>query len=127
VEFDDAVDGFGASVVGPLGGEVGQELVAPGPECAAESGDLGDRAAGERLQGGGGDPLSFRETGDEARDGAERPSGGRCGGGVARSRSSVASQLMLYLMSPTRAWGVWPCQKLFDLVSPTGFEPALPP
>jgi hypothetical protein len=61
VEFDDAVDGFGASVVGPLGGEVGHELVAPGPECAAESGDLGDRAAGERLQGGGGDPLSFRE------------------------------------------------------------------
>lgn len=47
--------------------------------------------------------------------------------GVARSRSPVASQLMLYLMSPTRAWGVWPCQRLFDLVSPTGFEPALPP
>ena len=75
MEFDNAVDGFGPSVVGPLGGEVGQDLVAPGPEYAAESGDLGDRAAGERLQGGGGDPLTFRETGDEARDGAERPSG----------------------------------------------------
>jgi hypothetical protein len=126
VEFDDAVDGFGASVVGPLGGEVGQELVAPGPECAAESGDLGDRAAGERLQGGGGDPLTFHETGDEpeTRRAAER---GTMLWGVARSRSPVASQRMLYLMSPTRAWGVWPCQKLFDLVSPTGFEPALPP
>jgi hypothetical protein len=61
VELDDAVDGFGASVVGPLGSEVGQELLAPGPECAAESGDLRDRAAGERLQSGGGDPLTFRE------------------------------------------------------------------
>ena len=105
MEFDDAVDGCGASVVGPLGGEVGQELVAPGPECAAESGDLGDQAAGERLQDGGGDPLTFRETGDEAGDGAERPSGGRCCGGVARSRSPVASQLMLYVMSPTRSVG----------------------
>ena len=126
MEFDDAVDGFGASVVGPLGGEVGQELVAPGPECAAESGDLGDRAAGERLQGGGGDPLTFRETGDEARD----AQGGRAGDdvvGAARSCSPVASQLMLYLTSPTRARGVGPCQRRFDLVSPTGFEPALPP
>jgi hypothetical protein len=78
VAFDDAVDGFGASVVGPPGGEVGHELVAPGPECAAESGDLGDRAAGERLQGGGGDPLTFRETGDEARD----AQGGRAGDDV---------------------------------------------
>jgi hypothetical protein len=30
VEFDDAVDGFGAAVVGSGGGEVGQELLAPG-------------------------------------------------------------------------------------------------
>ena len=30
VEFDDAVDGFGAAVVGPAGDEVGQKLLAPG-------------------------------------------------------------------------------------------------
>src|SRR5215213_2536413 len=45
VEFDDAVHGFGAAVVGSAGGEVGQELVLPGPEGAAEPRDLGDRAA----------------------------------------------------------------------------------
>lgn len=31
VEFDDAVDCFGAAVVGSAGGEVGQELLPPGP------------------------------------------------------------------------------------------------
>ena len=30
VEFDDAVDRFGAAVVGSAGGEVGQELLFPG-------------------------------------------------------------------------------------------------
>jgi hypothetical protein len=44
VELDDAVHGFGAAVVGSAGGEVGQELVLPGPEGAAEPRDLGDRA-----------------------------------------------------------------------------------
>src|SRR5829696_1771137 len=48
VEFDDAVNGLGAAVVGSAGGEVGQELVLPGPQGAAEPGDLGDRAGGER-------------------------------------------------------------------------------
>jgi hypothetical protein len=37
VEFDDAVDGFGSAVVGPAGGEVGQELVFPGAQGAAQS------------------------------------------------------------------------------------------
>ena len=50
VELDDPVDGLGAAVVGAAGGEVGQELRRPGPECSAESGDLGDWAGVERLQ-----------------------------------------------------------------------------
>ena len=50
VEFDDPVDGFGAAVVGAAGGEVGQELVFPRSEGAAESGDLGDWATRERLE-----------------------------------------------------------------------------
>jgi hypothetical protein len=62
VKLDDAVDGFGAAVVGPLGAEVGQELVSPGPECSADLGDLGDRAAGERLQDGGRDLLTLRKV-----------------------------------------------------------------
>ena len=45
--FDDAVDGFGAAVAGPSGGEVGEELLPPGGQCAAEPGDLGNGAAGE--------------------------------------------------------------------------------
>src|SRR4051794_6078085 len=48
VELDDAVHGFGAAVVGPAGGEVGQELVLPGPQGPAQAGDLGDRAGRER-------------------------------------------------------------------------------
>jgi hypothetical protein len=47
--------------------------------------------------------------------------------GVARSRSSVASQLMLYLMSPTRAWGIWPVRGYLILYPQRDFEPALPP
>jgi hypothetical protein len=47
-EFDQAVDGFGAPVVGAVGGEVAQECVAPLVQGSAESGDLGDRAGGER-------------------------------------------------------------------------------
>ena len=47
VEFDDAVDGFGTAVAGPSGGEVGEELLPPGSQRAAEPGDLGNRAAGD--------------------------------------------------------------------------------
>ena len=61
VEFDDAVEGFGAAVAGSAGGEVGQELGPPGGEGAAESGDLGDRAAGEGLDDRQRDPSTFRE------------------------------------------------------------------
>jgi len=46
MELDDAVDRFGAAIAGPAGGEVGQELSLPRRERAAESGDLGDGAAG---------------------------------------------------------------------------------
>lgn len=31
VQLDDSIDGFGTAVVGPAGGEVGQERVAPFP------------------------------------------------------------------------------------------------
>ena len=41
VDFDDAVDGFGAAVTRPGGAEVGQELVL-GTQGAALSSDLGD-------------------------------------------------------------------------------------
>jgi len=40
---------FGAAVAGPVGGEVGQERIAPALERAAEAGDLGDRAGREPL------------------------------------------------------------------------------
>jgi hypothetical protein len=50
VEFEDAVDRFGAAVVGSAGGEVGQELLVPGFQGAAESGDLGDPARRERVE-----------------------------------------------------------------------------
>ena len=53
-------------------------------------------------------------------------SGVRCCGGAMRSVPPLP-QLMLYLTSPTSGRGVWPCQRRFDLVSPTGFEPVLPP
>jgi hypothetical protein len=50
VEFDDAIDRFGAAVVGPAGGEVGQELFPPGSQGSAESGDLRDWAGRERFE-----------------------------------------------------------------------------
>jgi hypothetical protein len=59
VELDDAVDGFGAAVAGASGGEVGQELFAPGTQCSAEAGDLGDRAGVERFQHGQRDLLAL--------------------------------------------------------------------
>jgi hypothetical protein len=126
VAFDDAVDGFGASVVGPLGGEVGHELVAPArsvrPSRAISGiGQLGSDSKAEvaiLL------PSAKLATKPETRRAAER---GTILWGAAQSCSPVASQLMLYLTSPTRARGVGPCQRRFDLVSQTGFEPALPP
>jgi hypothetical protein len=42
--LDEQVDRFGGSVAGPLGVEVGQELVTPHGKRAAETGDLGHRA-----------------------------------------------------------------------------------
>ena len=45
--LDDQVDGFGAAVGDPAGVEVGQHLLPPGLEGAAEPGDLGDRAGGK--------------------------------------------------------------------------------
>jgi len=42
--LDDAVDGFGAAVGDAAGGEVGQDLGPPLPQCPAQAGDLGDRA-----------------------------------------------------------------------------------
>jgi hypothetical protein len=56
VEFDEAVDGFGAAVAGAVGVEVGQERALPAAQGLAEPGDLGDRAGRERaydLLGGG--------------------------------------------------------------------------
>ena len=50
MEFDQAVDGFGAAVVGAAGVEVAQELAAPLSQGPSEAGDLGDRAAGERVE-----------------------------------------------------------------------------
>jgi hypothetical protein len=42
--LDDAVVGFGAAVVDSAGGEVGQDLRWPLPQCSAEPGEFGDRA-----------------------------------------------------------------------------------
>jgi hypothetical protein len=49
VQFDDPVDRFGAAVVSSAGGEVGQELLLPGAQGAAQSGDFGDRAGVEAV------------------------------------------------------------------------------
>jgi hypothetical protein len=48
--LDDAVDGFGAAVGHTAGGEVGQDLLAPLPQRAAESGDFVDRAGVQGLE-----------------------------------------------------------------------------
>jgi len=47
VEFDDAVDGFGAAVVRSAGGEVAQVLLLPLAQCLAQAGDLADRVDAE--------------------------------------------------------------------------------
>ena len=50
MKFDEAVDGFGAAVVGAAGVEVAEELAAPLSQGASEAGDFGDRAAGEGVE-----------------------------------------------------------------------------
>src|SRR4029453_5330900 len=55
-------DRFSAAVVGPSRAEVGQELLLPGAQGPTESGDLGDRAAGERSDHRRGDLLALGET-----------------------------------------------------------------
>jgi hypothetical protein len=42
--LDDAVDRFGTAVADAAGDEVGQDLLAPSPQCLAEPGDFGNRA-----------------------------------------------------------------------------------
>ena len=49
VEFDEAVDGFGAAVAGAVGVEVGQERAAPAAQGLAQAGDLGNWAGRQRV------------------------------------------------------------------------------
>jgi hypothetical protein len=60
VELDAAVERFGAAVVGPVGGEVGQQLVLRGAQGAAELAISVDRAAGQRFDHAEGDLLAVR-------------------------------------------------------------------
>jgi hypothetical protein len=48
--LDEQVDRFGSAVGHAVGSEVGEHLLAPAAQGAAESGDLGDRAGRERLE-----------------------------------------------------------------------------
>ena len=50
MEFDEAVDGFGAAVAGSGRVEVAQERVAPLVQGPAQAGDLGDGTRWERLE-----------------------------------------------------------------------------
>ena len=50
MEFDDPVERLGGAVVGPIGGEVGEERVFPPAQGAPQSGDLGDWAGVEALE-----------------------------------------------------------------------------
>jgi hypothetical protein len=59
VELDEAVDRFGAAVVGTAGVEVGQERFAPLLEGLCESLDLGDRAGRQRGDDLLGDPPAI--------------------------------------------------------------------
>ena len=63
VEFDEAVDGFGAAVAGAVGVEVSEEFLAPLFEGAAEAGDLGDGAGVEGRDDAFGDGASVGEPG----------------------------------------------------------------
>src|SRR5665647_2047715 len=57
------LNGLGAAVVGPLGGEVAQVGVLPLPQGLAQAGDLGDRAGRERGQDLLGDLLPGGQVG----------------------------------------------------------------
>ena len=46
--LDHAVDGLGAAVGDPAGGEVGEQLLPPGPQRPAEAGELWDGAGVQR-------------------------------------------------------------------------------
>ena len=63
VEFDEAVDGFGAAVAGVVGVEVSEEFLAPLFGGAAEAGDLGDGAGVEGRDDAFGDGASVGEPG----------------------------------------------------------------
>lgn len=63
VEFDEAVDGFGAAVAGAVGVEVSEEFLAPLFEGAAEAGDFGDGAGVEGRDDAFGDGASVGEPG----------------------------------------------------------------
>jgi uncharacterized protein YsxB (DUF464 family) len=76
---------------------------------------------GERLQGGGGDPLTFRETGDEAR----HAQSGRAGDDVVGCGAvSLLGRVSAHAVPDVahKSVGHLACQRLFDLVSPTGFR-----
>lgn len=60
VELGQAVGGFGTTVVGGTGVDVGQERLAPLRQRATEAGDLRDRARRERGEDALGDPTSVR-------------------------------------------------------------------
>ncbi len=62
VEFDEAVDGFGAAVVGAAGVVVGQERFALLLECLGESFDLRDRTRWQRVGEVGGDATALGWT-----------------------------------------------------------------
>ena len=91
--LDEQVDRFGAAVGQSGGVEVGQHLRAPGPQGPAESGDLGDWAAGEagddllgqrppcdRWAGAGVDGAQLLVAGPGELDLASRVSGVQAGG-----------------------------------------------
>src|SRR5215203_4210982 len=61
--LDDQVDRLGAAVGDAVGVEVGQHLLLPGLEGAAQTGNLGDRAAGEAVEYFGGDLAAFGRGG----------------------------------------------------------------
>jgi len=50
VEFDEAVDGFGAAVGSAAGGEVAEEFGSPSAQGLAEAGDFRDGAGVEGRQ-----------------------------------------------------------------------------
>src|SRR5215218_10998262 len=61
--LDDQVDRLGAAVGDAVGVEVGQHLLLPGFEGAAQTGNLGDGAAGKAVEYFGGDLAAFGRGG----------------------------------------------------------------